>query len=157
MPGTKGTLEAGPPTVAPVRASLTGVRESKRIPPVMQPGVGEDGPLGQPKQAPSGLQSVKLLGPIKGSRGGGLVAGHGSQPPCDRPVLWGLAEACLAPGPPQRPAGDGGGAFRVFSPPPAEPGHFTHKPCVWVGGVGWRGFCLPISVPQRRFVSSLFT
>lgn len=71
----------------------------------MQPGVGEDGPLEQPKQAPSGLQSVKLLGPIKGSWGSSLGAGHGSQPPCDRPVLWGLVEASLAPGPPQRPAG----------------------------------------------------
>ena len=64
----------------------------------MQSGVGEDGPLGQPKQAPSGLQSVKLLGPIKGSWGGRLGAGHGSQPPCDRPVLWGLVEASLAQG-----------------------------------------------------------
>ena len=64
----------------------------------MQSGVGEDGPLGQPKQAPSGLQSVKLLGPIKGSWGGRLGAGHGSQPPCDRPGLWGLVEASLAQG-----------------------------------------------------------
>ena len=44
-----------------------------------------------------------------------------------------------------------------FSPPPARPGHFTHKPCMCVGGVGWRGFCLPFFVPQGCFVASLFT
>lgn len=85
---------------------------------VMQPGVCKDGPpaLGQPKQAPSRLQSVKSSVPITG--GEWVRAGHQLQSlPWQGSLLGGLAHSCSQPGPAGTPVPQGRQevSSRVFS------------------------------------------
>lgn len=117
---------------------------------VMQPGVCEDGlpALGQPKQAPSRLQSVKSLVPIIGGR-----VGEGWTPIAESSLEGqpaGRSGPLLSqPGPAATPVPQG--RQDVSSPslllfPLAREGHFTHKPCSWCGGGGDSDACCSLSL-----------
>lgn len=117
---------------------------------VMQPRVCEDGlpALGQPKQAPSRLQSVKSSDPITG----GSVSGDRTpiaESSLERQPEGGLAHSCRQPGPKVTPAPQRRQkvSSRVFSSFPQLERDISHtNPVHSVEGRGQRCFC-SLSLP----------